>query len=860
MYKQSLNGEWQVARVGSNEWIPATVPGCIHTDLLRAGIIPDPFYGDNELKVEWVHHEDWVYKRTFLADELLLAQEHVFLQCEGLDTVAFIRLNGREIAYTDNMHRTWEIEVTNTIKQGENVIEIEFISPVKYVTQRLKEKQWNIISPSDSIPGSPLLRKAMYQWGWDWAPKLPTSGIWRNIQLVGYSVARLTDVYIRQIHQEYESCQSMSDRVDRNEVYSCSGIANEEGNVHLIVEFSIQRWISCPLVVQVSLTSPEGDVEWKEFEVAENDTRGRVEFLIEYPELWWPNGYGGQPLYRIDVSLNHKEDSRRTGDLVVGSCLSKVSKRIGLRSLKLVQDPDEWGRTFYFCINGVPIFAKGADWVPPDQFPSRVTEEQYHDLIQSAASANMNMLRVWGGGIYEDDCFYDLCDEYGILVWQDFMFACAHYPSEPDFLENVRQEAIDNLRRLRHHPCLVLWCGNNEQEWFFTERWAELDGERRKEYLALYYGLLPEIVCSMAPDIPYWPASPASSKPFDNPNGENEGDSHYWDVWHGRLPFKAYREHYPRFMSEFGFESLPSIKTIKSFSEPGDWSINSYIMEHHQKNSAGNSLILYYMSDIFRLPTSFPMTVYVSQLLQAEALRYGVEHWRRNRNKHRCMGTVYWQYNDCWPVASWSSIDYYHRWKALQYFARRFYAPVLLSVKEDENSAELHVTNDLVEPFTGTVRWSLEKVDGAKLAEGCIPVRVPPLTDVCVAQMDFSEHLNGQTRFEVVLVYELYKDDVRLSMGVVSFVSPRFLKLPRVNLTSEVIEEGGKFHVKLKTDKLARYVMLDIPDVDVRFSDNYFDLPAGRAVVVTLDIVDGTPLDDLANRLRVVSLVDSYLE
>ena len=859
MYRQSLNGDWQLSRVGTNEWFPAVVPGCVHTDLERAGVIPDPFYGDNEYDVEWIHNQDWLYRRVFQVDEKLLFEKRVFLCCKGLDTLATIRLNGQEVAHTDNMHRRWEFDVSGLIKSGDNTIEVQFASPVEYVNRRMEAGQGNVISPSDSMPGSPFLRKAMYQWGWDWAPKLPTSGIWRDIELVGYSIARLLDVQIRQVHQDFLPNGRMTNVFPHN--HADQGLdleSGEEGNVRLIVESTVECWTDNPLRLHVALTNPQGDTQSKEVELSPDTPVGRAEFLIEYPELWWPNGYGEQPLYEVEVCLTQSSARGNSATELQSSSLSVAKKRIGLRSLELVQNPDEWGKTFYFQVNGVPIFAKGADWVPADQFPSRITQEQYRDLIESAASANMNLLRVWGGGIYENDCFYDLCDEYGILVWQDFMFACAHYPSDPDFLENVRQEAIDNIRRIRHHACLALWCGNNEQEWFFTERWSQLDGERRKEYLALYYGLLPETVHTWDPDTPYWPASPASSKPFEDPNGEREGDSHYWDVWHGKLPFTAYRDHYPRFMSEFGFESLPSMKTVKSFSEPKDWNITSYIMEQHQKNDAGNGLILYYLGETFRFPTSFPMVVYVSQLLQAEAMRYGVEHWRRHRNRYRCMGTIYWQYNDSWPVASWSSIDYYHQWKALQYFARRFYAPVLLSVCETADSAKIHLTNDLVEPFLGEVRWSLERMDGQRLNEGNIKVNAPPLTDICVAQLDFSKFLNRQTSRECVLVYELYKSHERMSMGISTFVPTKFLELPEVEISAEVTEEEGMIGVYLNADKLARYVMLDAGDSDIRFSDNYFDLPAGRTVMVRVDNPNGMSATDLAERLTVISLRDSY--
>ena len=494
-------------------------------------------------------------------------------------------------------------------------------------------------------------------------------------------------------------------------------------------------------------------------ELDAGDIHKDLDFHVQNPELWWPNGSGAQPLYEIQLAL-------MDGDITLDS----RSRRIGLRTIELRQEKDKWGRSFAFVINGSPIFCKGANWVPADQFPARVTREQYRDLISSAAIANMNMFRVWGGGIYEDDTFYDLCDEYGILVWQDFMFACAHYPVDSDMLENIGIEASENVRRIRDHACLALWCGNNEMEWFVADIWDKKD-ERKRRYSELFHGLLRGVCAEEDPDTTYWASSPASDTPFTDPNSENEGDGHYWDVWHGKKPFSDYRKHYYRFMSEFGFQSLPSIDTIRSFAWPTEWNLTSYIMESHQKNPAGNELILYYMAKTFRIPNGFPMMVYVSQVLQAEAMRYGVEHWRRNRNDNRCMGTLYWQYNDCWPAASWSGIDYNHRWKALHYYAKRFYAPVLLSAATSSNRVQLHITNDTSETFTGKIRWSLEKLNGVKLRDGEADVEVAPLADTCVRELDLTKKLGKTDPREVVLVYGLWNGEKRVSLGIVGIRS-----------------------------------------------------------------------------------------
>ena len=818
MTTQSLDGAWQVTQTGKDDWIPASVPGCIHTDLLAAGRTPDPFFGDNEYKEAWVAQTDWIYRRTFTADEALLAEERLILECDGLDTRATIKLNGEEIARADNMFRRHRFDVTGNIHAGENTLEVEFASPVNYVTAKLDEDPL-VISPSHSIPGSPYLRKSPCQWGWDWGPKLPTSGIWRSIRLAGYSAARIKDVRVTQVHGR-----------TRVEVH---------------VEADIERFSDAGLVLRARLTSPDGVILEEEDGLGTDGTCGAVDFLVEDPALWWPNGYGKQPLYRLEVSLSES-----------GSLITHHSSRIGLRTLELRQESDEWGRSFYFVVNGLPIFAKGANWIPADVFPSRVTDDQYRDLITSARDANMNMLRVWGGGIYEDDRFYDLCDEMGILVWQEFMFSCGHYPINPEFLESVRLEAIDNIRRIRHHACLALWCGNNEMEWGVVNWWGhtEANDERQRRYKLIFHDLLPEVVDSEDKATPYWPSSPASGTPLVDPNDENEGDGHYWDVWHGRQPFTAYRRRFFRFMSEFGFESLPSMETVNAFAEPEDWNMTSRIMESHQKLEAGNALILHYIASNFRIPKDFPMMVYVSQVLQAEAIRYGVEHWRRNRNDHRCMGTLYWQFNDCWPVASWSSLEYSRHWKALHYFAKRFFAPVLVSAEETDCTVKLHVSNDLLEPFAGDVHWSLEKLDGTVLTQGQYSVEVPVASNLLVSEVDLSERLNEQVRREAIFVYSLLQDDERLSMGTVSFAPSKRLELPEVTIKVGIDELD---RMVLTSDKTARFVMLEVPGMDVRFSDNFFDLPAGRTILISVES-PGLSARDILGKLRIVSLRDSY--
>jgi beta-mannosidase len=820
MHTQFLNGEWRLRKSTEDKYFPARVPGCVHVDLMDAGVIPDPFEGVNEQKVAWVAETDWTYRRAFVPDEALTSHERVFLECDGLDTLATIRLNGEEIARTDNMHRRYRFDVTGSIRPGENTLDVEFTSPVNHVCQVIDEYP-HVKQTQYSIHGSPCIRKAAYQWGWDWAPQIPTSGIWRSIRLVGCTSARLDDIRVRQQH-------------------------GQDG-VLLDIAVSINRFSQNAFKVQATLTSPDGKMVEHITDIPGGASAGSLQLSVENPELWWPNGYGGQPLYELKLDLKSAQDT-------IGSRIM----RIGLRTLELRQEEDEWGRSFVFTVNGVTVFCKGADWVPADHFPARMTDDRYTDLISSAAASHMNMLRVWGGGIYEDDLFYDLCDKYGILIWQDFMFACAHYPATDEMLQNIKSEAVDNIRRIRHHPCLALWCGNNEMEWALVD-WEGWGSEARKaEHSEIFYRLLPEVCAIEDSCTPYHPSSPSSRMPYEQPNGEEAGDGHYWDVWHGRKPFAAYREQHHRFMSEFGFQSLPCMDTVKAFSQPKDWNITSHIIEAHQKNDGGTELILYYMAQTFRIPKDFPTTIYISQILQAEAMRCGVEHWRRNRNNNRCMGTLYWQYNDCWPVASWAGIDYGHRWKALQYYAKRFYAPVLISAEENSAAVKLHITNDRLTPFQGEVRWSLERLDGKVIEDCAVCVNAPAASSICVSELDFSGLLDEDARRDTVLIYMLREDNRRIGMGMVSFMPCKHMELREPYVSAEVEEVEDEIHVVVASDVTARYVMLDVPGCDVRFSDNYFDLPPGRLFTIKVERTGGLSAQEIAEKLKVISLRDSY--
>jgi len=821
MQSQSLSGAWQLCQAGEQQVYPGQVPGGVHTDLIAAGAIPDPFFGDNELRVMWVAEKDWQYSREFSVSGALLKEERVYLVCDGLDTLGKVELNGYELGRFENMFRQYRWEVKGLLKEGNNTLVFTFDSPVQYAKEHEARFALTGVQPW-SILGGPYLRKAPCHFGWDWGPMLPPMGIWKDLCLKGRSIARLEDVHLRQ-------------RLEENK-----GV--------LMADVKLDRWGSAPLQVRMRVTAPGGKT-WEQTAPVDGST-GAVQVEVPQPELWWPNGYGEQPLYGVAVSLlsgEHELDTR--------------TYQIGFRTIELRRDPDQWGEGFVFWVNGVPVFAKGADWIPADSFPTRISDQYLEGLIRDSAAAHMNMLRVWGGGFYEEEEFYDLCDRYGILVWQDFVFACNKYPDDEAFFQNVKVEAIENVRRLRHRASLALWCGNNEME----QGWADWGWNNPSDYWnqrlkmaydRMFHHLLPGIVAAEDPDRTYWPSSASSGLPFSEPNGQQRGDCHYWDVWHGRKPFTAYRSQYPRFMSEFGFQSLPPFETIQAYAEEKDWNMTSYIMEHHQRSFKGNGLMVSQMTDTFRMPKDFPMLVYLSMVLQAEGIRYGVEHWRRH--KDRVGGILYWQLNDCWPVASWSSIDYFGRWKALHYAARRFFAPVLLSIEDIEEKAQMDVwvTSDVTTPWKGSAAWKLITLDGQVLDSGEEAVSLDPQESKQVLSKAFE--LTPEEKRRTVFLCELKQGQERISLSLATFTPNKHLELVDPQLAVTVSQQGSQVVYECSAKSLARFVEFKLQGVDVVFSDNYFDAPAGMTVRVTSPIPAGWDLAKVRESLRVTTLASSF--
>ena len=826
MQRQMLNGAWQMRQMGTHDWIDAQVPGDVHTTLMLAERIPDPFVGDNEKKVQWVTENDWEYHRSFFVDPDVVAQERVNLVCDGLDTLADVYLNDHWLGHTDNMFRQYTWQVKGFLREGENDLRIKFGAPVSYIREQQKIKP--LIGGGD-ILGGPHLRKAPYMWGWDWGPKLPQIGIWKDIYLEGFSTARLADVYLRQRH--------------------------EGGKVTVRAEVEVTRLAAGPLQAALRVTSPQGQAQSVQVVLTGEATRADLEVVVENPQLWWPNGYGEQPLYSVQVALSQPEGQNPE------AALDQRSYQLGLRTVELRQQPDEWGELFTFVVNDIPVFIKGADWIPADAFPTRISDAYLEMLLQSAVAAHMNMLRVWGGGLYEEERFYNLCDRYGLLVWQDFTFACGIYPADDAFLANVKVEAEQNVRRLRHRTSLALWCGNNEMEqgwvdWGWNKPGDAYNQHLKAGYDRMFHHMLPDVVAALDPDHRYWPSSASSGIPFAEPNSQQRGDTHYWDVWHGRKPFTAYRSQYPRFMSEFGFQALPPLKTIQTYAEPKDQNMTSYIMEHHQRSGSGNGLMIHQMTDTFRMPKDFSSLVYLSMVLQAEGIRYGVEHWRRNRT--RVGGTLYWQLNDCWPVASWSSLDYFGRWKALHYAARRFYAPVMLSIEDDGELMNVHVTSDLTHGWNGEVHWRLELLTGELLDSAHSYVEVGPLSNRLAARLNFGNKVNDENRRHVIFVCELWQHTHCLACKVAPFAPNKHLELADPQMQVKVSEQQGLLQYDITTQSLARFVELALEGQDVVFSDNYFDVPASCTQTVTSPLPEGWTVEQARQALRVRSLYDSF--
>ena len=822
----TLNGTWQLsAGHRSLESVDMQIPGTVLSGLLAAGKIKDPFYRTNEDATRALFWKDYVFTRTFDVDEELLAQQHIFLVCEGLDTLAEISINGTFLAKTDNMHRTWKFQAKKLLHPGKNEIQIVFRSVLRFIEDYPYEahKKINYI-PCGSMKGNQLLRKAHSMFGWDWGPQTIDAGIFRDIYLQGYSHARIEDIRIHQQHAKNVSVQTS--------ITLSESVPGQK----LCVELS-EDGADKPLQTKLCKTNADGVAA--------------VDFVIENPKLWWPNDYGDQPLYIVRTTLLDED----------GTNLESITRRIGLRTLTISQEKDEWGNEFAFCVNGVKIFTRGGNYIPDDCLYTRITEKKLDYILESCRRAHFNCVRVWGGGYYPSDAFYDLCDEKGLIVWQDLMYACNVYDVTDAFAENCRQETYDNVRRLRHHASLGLWCGNNEIESAW-DHWGDFQKETpylRADYIRLFEEVLPKAVQEADGETFYWHSSPSSGGCFDNPDDANRGDTHYWDVWHGQKPFTDYRKYFFRFCSEFGFQSFPCAKTVNSFTLEDDRNIFSRVMESHQKNDAANGKMLYYLSENLRYPKDLTHLLYASQVLQGMAIKYGVDHWRRNRG--RCMGTLYWQINDDWPAPSWSSIDYFGRWKALHYMAQKFYAPHAVSMTLEDHRCHVYFSNESFETTEYSLTLSIRDLSGNVLETYETKGNSPAFSAIETAVVDICSWEDQKD--DVFLEAVIHTKDQKVLKDVETLVPYKYLNLKNPVISTEAEETNDAFILHISSDCFAPFVALDFDDADVIFSDNFFhltDKTVQDIIVKKEDILQGhfENAEDFRKRLQILSLGTSY--
>ena len=831
-----LDSNWLFKSSTSSDWAEASVPGTVHTDLLANGKIEDPYYRLNEHGLQWIDKLDWEYKTSFSLNEKDLSKQHIALDFLGLDTYSSVYLNDTLILQTDNMFRNYAVEVKHILTLGVNTLHIVFDSPIKIGIEKYDTNGFVIpVSGNDlSAIGkveqekrvSVFTRKAGYHFGWDWGPRLVTSGIWKPIKLRSWDHHRIDDLFIQQDSIGQKAYLTAFMEVD-------ASFHKPTAKVALYINDTLVKTVNAPLIDGLN------NLE--------------IPFEIENPKRWWPNGMGDQILYKVEARL--------TSDGYV----DRKNHHIGLRTVELVREPDSMGVSFYFKVNGHPVFMKGANYIPQDVFLTRAKTEHYEHVLSSAQEANMNMLRVWGGGVYESDEFYQLCDEKGLLVWQDFMFACAMYPGDDAFLENVKQEAIQNVKRLRNHSSIALWCGNNEiiqawENWGWKPDVAEKQSEEvvdilSKAYDDLFHTLLPEVIATYDPSRAYWPSSPGSD--FGKDESMDKGDAHYWMVWWGKEPFENYNTEIPRFMSEYGFQSFPALSTVEKYALPEEYDIYSEVMKSHQRSSIGNETIEEYMLRDYRKPKDFESFLYVSQLLQAHGITIGIEAHRRNRD--RCMGSLYWQINDCWPVASWSSIDYYGTWKASQYAAKQSFQNLLISTENNNDNINFYIISDTLQDlpsdlnvhlmdFHGNVveRWEKQLVVKANCSKQYFTISKDKLLD----------HPDGQN---MLLQAQLTsQEDGKVISENLFYLAPyKDLDLPKPQISYEVKERQDHFQVFIQTQNLAKNVFVSAGS-SLNFSDNYFDLLPNTSKTITVKKDGFADLESFQVKLKVTSLVDTY--
>ncbi len=826
---------WKFKQKTEHKWRSASVPGTIHTDLLRHKLIPDPYFADNEKLVQWVENEDWEYKTTFTLSATDMQQSHMELQFDGLDTYASVYVNDSLVLTADNMFRSWNSDVKKYVHKGKNELYILFESAVK--KGKAEAAKLNYTLPGDE---KVFTRKAQYQYGWDWGPRLVTCGIWKDVKLVSWNDAKMLNVQYVQ--------QSLSDTLAELE-FICTIKSDIDANAYMDIS---EGFMEDMLVNEINT----------KIKLQKGIHTYPLYYSVKNPQRWWCNGMGFSTMYSFLISLSY--DSRFLDTKYVW---------VGLRTLELVQEKDSAGSSFYFKLNGVPVFMKGANYIPPDNFLSRVNPDDkkndVNNAVKNAADANMNMLRVWGGGAYADDDFYRQCDQHGILVWQDLMFACAMYPGDEKFIQNVDAEVTEQVERLRNHPSIALWCGNNEidegwHNWGWQKQYNYSVNDSVKianDYNALFHQAIPAIIRQNDPVRSYWESSPSIG--WGHNQSLQQGDSHYWGVWWGKEPFDVYNQKVGRFMSEYGFEGMPEYNTFKKIADKKDLNFNSAAVKNHQKHPTGYQTIQSYMERDYKVPADFEKYIYVSQLLQAEGMKTAIEAHRRA--KPYCMGTLFWQLNDCWPVTSWSSVDYYNKWKAAQYQAKRSYAPVIVSVEEVNKNCEVYIVNDQQDTLNRRLYVRLLDFNGNPVWNKTLDVVILPNSSgmyYSVNKNDFGDFDPKQTVLSVLLLVPKALDNSNVvhyseeANAMFYFVKPKDLQLPKPLFRIDATTTDKDQYLVISTDVFAKDACVTIDGESLNLSDNFFDLMPGQQKVIYLP--RGKRIRSLEKKIQIKSLVDMY--
>ena len=831
-----ISENWTFKNNVDSFWLEASVPGDVHMDLLKNGLIEDPFYRLNEHDLQWIDKTDWEYKTEFDLSKKDINSHSLSLDFHGIDTYSSIYLNDSLIATTDNMFIGKTVDIKSFAKLGKNKLYVKLYSPINKGVKLHDSLGYDIssfnandLAEIGKVEGnkrvSVFTRKAPYHYGWDWGPRLVTSGIWQPINIKKWNYFNIEDLYIKQ--------KTLDE--------SASLVAEIEVESYLEIDEMISE-------IYVDNQKVSTDLIY----INKGANKIEIPFTIKDYELWWPNGMGDQNMYEIKVKLQSNNNFVTT------------SKRIGLREINLVTSEDSIGNNFYFEVNKKPVFMKGVNYIPQDIFLNRVSDDKYEELLNSAVDANMNMIRVWGGGIYENEIFYNLCDEKGLLVWQDFMFACAMYPGDQEFLKSVEQEAEFNVKRLRGHPSIALWCGNNEvrsawKNWGWEKdvienQSPEIANEISKAYDDVFHKILPKVVNNLDSSTAYWPSSPGSTF-SGGTESYTSGDAHYWGVWWGKENFESYNQKVPRFMSEFGFQSFPEFSSIDKYTNESDYSIYSDVMKSHQRSSIGNKTIEDYMLRYYNKPKSFKGYLYVSQILQAYGVSMGMEAHRRN--KGYSMGSLYWQLNDCWPVASWSSIDYFGKWKALHYSTKKAFQPVLISFFKSDSEIELHIISDLLESKEVNLNLKVLSFSGEVLYETNKNYSLQQNSTMKVESLSVDWLNKNFDPKSSLLVASLFSDEKEISNNIYYLTKFKDIILPKPLIEYEINELINTFEVSLTSKNLVKNVFVDIASSQ-NFSDNYFDMIPGKEYKISINKEESLTLDDIKRKINFLSLFDTH--